>query len=116
MMLAFGPGEAGYTGEAYEGIAFFPWALFSRKGEKIVAVNQRAFRFGRAAGLFFRALADAGMPRVTALTLIGKLDPETIDKSHAAAWARAIADDEAKLEAVLAEEEAVACDRAAAFA
>ena len=94
----------------------FVEALFSRKGEKIVAVNQRAFRFGRAAGLFFRALADAGMPRVTALTLIGKLDPETIDKSHAAAWARAIADDEAKLEAVLAEEEAVACDRAGAFA
>lgn len=25
MMLAFGPGEGGYTGSAYEGIAFFPW-------------------------------------------------------------------------------------------
>jgi hypothetical protein len=25
MMLAFGPGEGGYTGEAYQGIAFFPW-------------------------------------------------------------------------------------------
>ena len=50
------------------------------------------------------------------LSLVGKLDPETIDETHAAAWAEAIADDEAKLEAVLAEEEAVACDRAAAFA
>jgi indolepyruvate ferredoxin oxidoreductase beta subunit len=94
----------------------FVEALFSRKGEKIVAVNQRAFRFGRAAGLFFRALVDAGMPRVAALTLVGKLDPETIDETHAAAWAKAIADDGAKLQAVLAEEEAVACDRAAAFA
>jgi indolepyruvate ferredoxin oxidoreductase beta subunit len=90
--------------------------LFARKGEKIVAVNQRAFRFGRAAGLFFRGLVDSGMQRLTALSLIGKIDPETIDATHAAAWAGAIADDEAKLEAVLAEEEAVACDRAAAFA
>jgi indolepyruvate ferredoxin oxidoreductase beta subunit len=99
-----------------ERLLTFVEALFSRKGEKIVAVNQRAFRLGRAAGLFFRALADAGMPRVAALTLIGKIDPETIDETHAAAWAKAIADDEAKLQAVLAEEEAVPCDRAAAFA
>ena len=33
-------------------------ALFKRKGEKIVEVNQRAFRYGRAAGLFFRGLVD----------------------------------------------------------
>ena len=58
---------------------------------------------------------DAGMPRLVALSLVGKLDPETIDVAHADAWAKAIADDEAKLEAVLAEEEAVSCDRAAAF-
>jgi len=90
--------------------------LFARKGEKIVAVNQRAFRFGRAAGLFFRGLADAGMPRLAALSLIGKLEPETIDEAHAGAWAEAIADNKAKLEAVLAEEDAVACDRAAAYA
>jgi indolepyruvate ferredoxin oxidoreductase beta subunit len=90
--------------------------LFARKGEKIVAVNQRAFRFGRSAGLFFRGLVDAGMPRIAALSLVGKLDPKTIDETHAGAWAEAIADDTAKLEAVLAEDEAVACDRAAAFA
>jgi indolepyruvate ferredoxin oxidoreductase beta subunit len=90
--------------------------LFARKGEKIVAVNQRAFRFGRAAGLFFRGLVEAGMPRLAALRLIGKLDPETIDEAHAVAWAKAVADDETKLQAVLAEEEAVACDRAATFA
>jgi indolepyruvate ferredoxin oxidoreductase beta subunit len=98
-----------------ENLLKFVEALFSRKGEKIVAVNQRAFRFGRAAGLFFRGLAEAGMPRIAALSLIGKLEPESIDDTHASAWAKAIADDEAKLEAVLAEEEAVACDRAAAF-
>jgi len=69
-----------------------------------------------AAGLFFRGLVDAGMPRLAALSLIGKLDPETIDEAHAGAWAQAIANDTAKLETVLAEEEAVACDRAAAFA
>ena len=90
--------------------------LFARKGEKIVAVNQRAFRLGRTAGLFFRGLFDAGMPRVAALALIGKLDPESLDEAHAGAWAEAIAGDNAKLEAVLSEAEAVACDRAAAFA
>ena len=90
--------------------------LFARKGEKIVAVNQRAFKFGRAAGLFFRGLASAGMPRLAALSLVGKLDPETIDDAYAGAWAKAIAGDDSKLEAVLAEEEAVSCDRAAAFA
>jgi indolepyruvate ferredoxin oxidoreductase beta subunit len=99
-----------------ERLLSFVETLFSRKGDKIVTVNQRAFRFGRAAGLFFRALANAGMPRVAALSLIGKLDPETIDEAHAAAWAEAIADDQAKLEAVLKQEEAVACDRAASFA
>jgi indolepyruvate ferredoxin oxidoreductase beta subunit len=90
--------------------------LFARKGEKIVEVNQRAFRFGRAAGLFFCGLVDAGMARLDALRLVGKLDPETIDEIYAGAWVEAIAGDAAKLESVLAEEEAVACDRAAAFA
>ena len=90
--------------------------LFARKGEKIVAVNQQAFRYGRAAGSFFIALSDAGMSRPQALKLVGKLDPETIDATHAEAWARAVADDESKLESLLAEEEAVACDKADAFA
>jgi indolepyruvate ferredoxin oxidoreductase beta subunit len=90
--------------------------LFSRKGDKIVAVNQRAFRYGRAAGAFFLALTEAGVPRLHALKLVGKLEPATIDPEHAAAWAKAVADDESKLEAVLSEEEAVACDRAGAYA
>jgi indolepyruvate ferredoxin oxidoreductase beta subunit len=90
--------------------------LFSRKGEKIVAVNQRAFKLGRDAGLFFRGLVDGGLGRIPALDLIAKLDPETIDDVHAPSWAEAVAGDEGKLQAVLAEEEAVACDKAAAYA
>ena len=99
-----------------ERLLAFVEQLFSRKGEKIVAVNKRAFAFGRAAGLFFRGLVDAGMPRVTALHLVGKLEPESIDDALAGNWAAAIGGDQAKLDAVLAEEEAVACDRADAFA
>jgi len=90
--------------------------LFARKGEKMVAVNQRAFKYGRAAGLFFRGLVDAGMPRLAAIKLSAKLAAETIDPEHAGAWAEALGADENKLEAVLAEKETVACDQAAAFA
>ncbi|HSO23353.1 MAG TPA: 2-oxoacid:acceptor oxidoreductase family protein, partial [Chondromyces sp.] len=90
--------------------------LFSRKGEKIVAVNQRAFRYGRAAGLFFRGLVDGGMARLAAVKLCAKLDPESTDPALAAAWAEGIGNDEAKLAAVLAEKDAVPADRAAAYA
>jgi hypothetical protein len=90
--------------------------LFARKGEKIVAVNQRAFRFGRAAGLFFRAAVTVGMPKLDALRLINKFDAETIDAVHAADWAEATRDDDALIDAVLAEGEAVDCDRVAAVA
>ena len=90
--------------------------LFARKGEKIVAVNQRAFTYGRAAGLFFRGLVDGGMPRLAAIKLSAKLAADTIDPEYAGAWAEAVGDDDSKLDAVLAEKEAVACDQAAAFA
>ena len=90
--------------------------LFARKSEKIVAVNQRAFAFGRTAGRFFRGLVGNGMPRLAAIKLTAKLAPETINAEHAATWAEALGSDEEKLEKVLAETEAVACDQAAAFA
>ncbi len=90
--------------------------LFSRKGEKTVAVNRRAFAYGRAAGLFFRGLVDAGMSRLQAIKLSAKLAADTLDPQHAEAWASALGDDENKLAAVLAEEETVACDQAPAFA
>lgn len=89
--------------------------LFARKGEKIVTVNQRAFRFGRAASLFFHGLIDAGVKKRDALRLVGKLDPETIDGNLASAWAEAIGNDGSGLPAVLAADKAVACDQATAF-
>lgn len=90
--------------------------LFARKGEKIVNVNQRAFRYGRAAGLFFRGLVDAGMAPVGALKLSSKLAPDTLDADKAGAWASAIGSDEQKLDAVLSEDGAVACDHVDTFA
>jgi len=99
-----------------ERLLAFVAKLFAGKGEKIVAVNQRAFRFGRAAGLFFRAVVDLGMAPRNALRLLNKLDADTIDPAHAAAWAEAIGGDADHLEAVLARDGAVACDRIPEFA
>ena len=84
-------------------------ALFKRKGEKIVEVNQRAFRYGRAAGLFFRGLVDAGMAIPSALRLCQKISPETYDPALAAEWAKSLGGDESKLESVLAADETIAC-------
>jgi indolepyruvate ferredoxin oxidoreductase beta subunit len=96
---------------ADERMLAFVEKLFARKGEKTVRVNQRAFRFGRDAGLFFRALVDAGMAKPDALRLLNKLDPETLDTTHASAWASAVAGEPGRLEDVLAEPGALACDR-----
>jgi indolepyruvate ferredoxin oxidoreductase beta subunit len=90
--------------------------LFARKGDKIVAVNQLAFRYGRQAGLFFRGLVDAGMNGAAAAKLSAKMDPDSFEPQLAAQWAAAIGNDDDKLRAVLAEKEAIAADRAAAFA
>ncbi len=86
-------------------------ALFKRKGEKIVEVNQRAFRYGRAAGLFFRALVDAGMAIPAALRLCQKIAPDTYDPALAAAWVESVGSDESELAAVLATDEIIACDQ-----
>jgi indolepyruvate ferredoxin oxidoreductase beta subunit len=90
--------------------------LFSRKGEKIVAVNRRAFAYGRAAGLFFRGLVDAGMSQLQAIKLSAKLAADTLDPAHAASWAEALGTDDSKLAAVLAVKEAVSSDCATSFA
>ena len=66
--------------------------LFARKGGKIVTVNQHAFRLGRAAGLFFRGLAEAGVPKRAALDLVNKFDPDTIDPALVADWACFVGD------------------------
>jgi hypothetical protein len=90
--------------------------LFSRKGEKIVDVNKRAFTYGRAAGLFFRGLVDGGMPAVAAIKLAAKLSADTLDPGHAPDWVEAIGADGDRLAAVLDEKDAVTSDRAASFA
>ena len=56
------------------------------------------------------------MPRLAAVKLCGKLEPETVDPELAGAWAAAIGSDDVKLAAVLAEKELVSADRATAFA
>jgi indolepyruvate ferredoxin oxidoreductase beta subunit len=84
--------------------------LFARKGEKLVAVNQRAFRLGRAAGLFFRHSVAAGLAKLDSLRLLRKFDPDSIDPAQAEAWAAAIEDDAALLDTVLGSEGTVACD------
>jgi indolepyruvate ferredoxin oxidoreductase, beta subunit len=86
-------------------------ALFKRKGEKIVEVNQRAFRYGRAAGLFFRGLVDAGIAIPSALRLSQKIDPATYDPTLAADWAKSLGHDDGRLESVLSAEEDIACDQ-----
>jgi indolepyruvate ferredoxin oxidoreductase beta subunit len=91
-------------------------ALFARKGEKIVSVNQRAFRLGRAAGAFFRELVEGDVARLDALELCRKIDPDTLDPTQAGAWARALGNDRAKLDEILATEGMVACDRVPASA
>jgi indolepyruvate ferredoxin oxidoreductase beta subunit len=86
-------------------------ALFKRKGDKIVEVNQRAFRLGRAAGLFFRGLVDAGMAIPSALRLCQRIDPPTYDPALARRWADAVAADPGVLDGLLASEATVPCDQ-----
>jgi len=89
-------------------------SLFARKGEKIIDVNLRAFRLGRAAGGFFRGLVEAGAPPVAALTLCGKLAPDTIDPGRAGEWA-SVARDPERLRQVEAAGEDLAGDRVPAL-
>ena len=48
MMLAYGPGAEGYTGAAYEGIAFFPWI-----GAKLSFVIEPLFGFSNPEAIAF---------------------------------------------------------------
>jgi hypothetical protein len=92
----------------------FVEALFSRKGEKIVEVNKRAFRYGRAAGLFFRELVDRGMTGLNAIKLCQKIQPESFDSAHGAAWAAAASEDPSLLESILTGSATVPCDHVGA--
>jgi indolepyruvate ferredoxin oxidoreductase beta subunit len=86
-------------------------ALFARKGEKIVEINQTAFRYGRAAGLFFRGLVDAGTAIPTALKLCQKIVPSTFDPALAADWAKVVSGERKAPASILESNDAVACDR-----
>ncbi len=77
--------------------------LFKRKGEKIVEVNRRAFALGRAAGLMFRGLIDAGMKPLDALRLSRSFDPVTLDPAFAPLWAAALANEDERLDAMIEE-------------
>jgi len=88
--------------------------LFAGKGQKTVDVNIRAFRLGRAAGLFFRGLVDGGVSIPDAVRLCRKIDPATVDPAHGPAWAAAIRGDRQLLEQILAGDSTVPCDRVAA--
>ena len=77
-------------------------SLFAGKGDKIVAVNLRAFALGRTAGLTFRALVDAGLPPLQALALCRATDPDTLSPDHAGAWAATLGADAERLASVVA--------------
>lgn len=64
-------------------------ALFAAKGDRIVQANLRAFRSGRAACGFVRALRAAGVPSARVARLSSRLAfaPEAIDGGLVAAWA-----------------------------
>jgi indolepyruvate ferredoxin oxidoreductase beta subunit len=89
--------------------------LFQAKGTKIIEVNRRAFRLGRAAGLFFRGLVEGGVGAQPALRLCKKIAPETIDPAQAAAWAAAIDGKDDRLGVILASEGALSCNEVPAF-
>lgn len=74
--------------------------LFGAKGEKIVAVNEKAYRYGKAAGRFFRGLIEAGIAPLDALWLTRRMDPVTIDPAQAGRWAQ-LASDKDALAAIL---------------
>ena len=82
--------------------------LFARKGEKIVAVNERAYRYGKASGLFFRGLVEAGLGARDALRVASRMDPATIDPELAPRWAE-LASDPAALAAIDGHEGALDC-------
>jgi indolepyruvate ferredoxin oxidoreductase beta subunit len=67
--------------------------LFARKGEKLVSINQKAFSFGRAMGIFYRALVEGGLSAVDAVGLTSVLQPDTVRPENAGMWVQAVNDD-----------------------
>jgi indolepyruvate ferredoxin oxidoreductase beta subunit len=102
-------------GLEHESMLKYVEMLFSRKGDKVIQVNRRAFDFGLKAGEFFRALIDAGLEPKDAEKVTGKIDPSTLDASLAGSWREAI-DGDGKLERLLSADNDVACTAFADYA
>lgn len=81
--------------------------LFARKGEKIVAVNKKAFELGRSAAQFYRGLVDEGMDKRQALQLSARLEPESLDTEFVSAWVAALGARSGLLEEILATDEKI---------
>lgn len=81
--------------------------LFARKGEKIVAVNRKAFDLGRRAAGFYRSLVEAGVERLQALKLSSALVPESLDASQAGEWAATLRSRPEVLEEITRSEEKI---------
>ena len=77
MMLAFGPGDGGYTGAAYEGIAFFPWV-----GERLSFIIEPLFGFSNPEAIAFPVTAlgsvGAAMAMVPQFLEAGIIDAKGI--------------------------------------
>ncbi len=82
--------------------------LFAAKGEKIIAVNRRAFQLGHAVGLFFRGLVDGGVAPVDALRICDRVDPDAVEPAQASNWARILTEDPHRLDELLAQTGAAA--------
>jgi indolepyruvate ferredoxin oxidoreductase beta subunit len=87
-------------------------ALFSRKGQRIVDTNCRAFGFGRAAGQLFRALVEGGLTPRQALSLCQRISPETIDPTLAPTWVDVLSTDAGALDRLAEHDGPIACDQA----
>ena len=73
-----------------ETMEHFIQVLFSRKGDKLVETNLRAFRFGRARGQLYRACVDAGAgPRAT-LRLLDHLGSDDLEPEAAGPWSQVL--------------------------
>ena len=76
-------------------------ALFSRKGEKIVKVNHRAFRLGAAAGGFFQGLVNGGMSSSDSFAVTSRTTPESMAEVSVSGWIDAFKRDAAGVRAGL---------------
>jgi indolepyruvate ferredoxin oxidoreductase beta subunit len=73
-----------------ETMEHFIEVLFSRKGEKLVNTNLRAFRFGRARGQLYRSCVDAGAdPRAT-LRLLDHMSSDELEVEAAGPWSQVL--------------------------